>query len=301
MFGLSSKLKQWLLSDFAITTPVKNCLEFIDETILSVVSQAGPFTIIYHVQDGGSTDGTTKRLEQWKKWLDSDFPIACNGVKFSFSSVPDAGLYDAVNKGFSHCGQANYMSWINSDDRYEPGAFVSVAEVFGKFPDVNWIGGRPVLMTESGSPGQLVGLRAFPQRAITARIFDGRFSLFFLQQEGMFWRTTLWQKVGGLKADMRLAGDFDLWTRFAEHTDFVMADALFGTFRVRRGQLSASIGNYHQEIDRNLSEAAVALRKSMSATFRDAVTVDAARAVGLEWRVAENRVFSDGWHITTRP
>jgi glycosyltransferase involved in cell wall biosynthesis len=128
MFALSSKLKQWLLSDFAIVTPIRDGREFIDETILSVVSQAGPFTIRYHVQDGGSTDGTTNRLEQWKKWLDNDFPVGCNGVKFSFSSLPDAGLYDAVNKGFLHCGRANYMSWINSDDRYEPGAFISVAE-----------------------------------------------------------------------------------------------------------------------------------------------------------------------------
>ena len=272
MFGLDDLLKQWLSSDFAIVTPVKNGRTFIDETILSVVSQAGPFTIRYHVQDDLSTDGTIRRLEQWKKWLNNDFPIACNGVDFSFSSAPDASLYDAVNKGFSQCGRAHYMSWINSDDRYEPGAFVSVAEVFAKFPDVNWIGGRPVVMAELGSLGHLVELRAFPQKAIRARIFDGRFSPFFLQQEGMFWRTTLWHKAGGLAADMRLGGDFDLWTRFAEHTDFVMADALFGTFRVRKGQLSTSIDHYRQEIDRNLSEEAIAFRKSMSETFRDAVT-----------------------------
>jgi glycosyltransferase involved in cell wall biosynthesis len=301
MSWLVGKIKQCVTSDFAIVTPVKDGRAFIDETILSIVSQAGPFTIRYHVQDGGSTDGTVKRLEQWKKWLDNDFPIACSGVKFSFSSAPDGGLYDAVNKGFTQCGRANYMSWINSDDRYEPGAFVSVAEIFGKFSDVNWVCGRPVLMAESGSPGQLVELRAFPQKAIRARIFDGRFSPFFLQQEGMFWRAALWQSAGGLRADMRLAGDFDLWTRFAERADLVMADALLGTFRVRTGQLSASIDHYHQEIDRNLSEEAIVSRNSMSATFRDAATAEAARAAGLEWRVAENRVFADGWHVTTKP
>jgi hypothetical protein len=100
------------------------------------------------------------------------------------------------------------MSWINSDDRYERGGFVSVAEVFGKFHDVNWLGGRPVLMAESGSPGQLVELRPFPQKAIKARIFDGRFSPFFLQQEGMFWRTTLWQKAGGLRGGHALGRRF---------------------------------------------------------------------------------------------
>ena len=287
-------------SDFTIVTPVKDGRAFLDETILSVITQSGPFHIRYHVQDGGSTDGTKERLKEWNILIQGVFPITCKGVRFSWSSEPDSGLYDAVNKGFSRCGKAKYMSWINSDDRYEPGAFASVAEVFGKFPDLNWIGGRPAVMSESGSPGHQAELRAFPRNAIRARIFDGRFSPFFLQQEGMFWRRALWENVGGLKPDFRLAGDFDLWTRFAEHSDFVMVDALFGTFRVRTGQLSTMIDKYYQEIDRNLTEEAVAFRQTMSTTFQEADIADAIRAAGLECRVADNRVFADGWHITTR-
>jgi glycosyltransferase involved in cell wall biosynthesis len=290
-------------SDFAIVMPVKDGRAFLDETVLSVITQSGPFTIRYHVQDGGSTDGTKERLKEWSSLLQGGFPITCKGVTFSWSSEPDSGLYDATNKGFSRCCKTKYMSWINSDDRYEPGAFASVAEVFGKFPDVDWIGGRPRVMAESGSPGQHVGgwgeLRACPRNAIRARIFDGRFS-HFLQQEGMFWRRALWENVGGLKADMRLAGDFDLWTRFAEHSDFVMADAFFGTFRVRTGQLSTKIDQYHEEIDRDLTEEAIAFRQTMAKTLQEADSTDAIRAAGLECRVAENRVFDDGWHITTR-
>jgi hypothetical protein len=166
------------------------------------------------------------------------------------------------------------MSWINSDDRYGPAAFASVAEAFGKFTDVDWIGRRPAIMAESGSPGQLV--------------------------DGWFWRRMLWEKAGGLKAGMRLAGDFDLWTRFAEHSDFVMADAFFGTFRVRTGQLSSTIDRYHQEIDRGLTEDAIAVRQTMAKTFQEADTPDAVRAAGLECRIAGNRAFGGGWQITTR-
>jgi glycosyltransferase involved in cell wall biosynthesis len=294
-------------SDFAIVTPVKDGRAFLDETVLSVITQSGPFTIRYHVQDGGSTDGTKERLEEWNSLLQGGFPITCKSVRFSWSSEPDSGLYDAVNKGFSRCGEAKYMSWINSDDRYEQGAFASVAEVFGKFPDVDWIGGKPIIMAESGTPGQVVegavgwgALRAYPRNAIRARIFDSRFSQ-TLQQEGIFWRRALWEYVGGLKADMRLAGDFDLWVRFAEHSDFVMADAFFGTFRVRTGQLSRTMDQYHREIDRDLTAEDIAFRQTMAKTFQEADTADAIRAAGLECRVAENRVFSHGgWHITTR-
>ena len=52
---------------FAIVTPVFNGARFLDETILSVLAQAGPFGLRYHVQDGGSTDGTVEKLAAWKE------------------------------------------------------------------------------------------------------------------------------------------------------------------------------------------------------------------------------------------
>ena len=54
---------------FTIVTPVLNGEKFLDQTILSVVSQAGPFSIRYHIQDGGSKDATLKLLAAWKARL----------------------------------------------------------------------------------------------------------------------------------------------------------------------------------------------------------------------------------------
>ena len=134
---------------FSIITPVFNGRTFLDEAILSVVTQAGPFSIRYHVQDGGSSDGTLEALERWSERLSRDFPIVCNDVEFSYASAKDGGPYDAVNKGFGRIGDGDFMSWINADDRYQPGAFASVAQIFQKFSDVSWIASRPVLMSES--------------------------------------------------------------------------------------------------------------------------------------------------------
>ena len=47
---------------FAILTPVLDGEKFLDQSILSVVSQTGPFTIRYHVRDGGSKDRTLEIL-----------------------------------------------------------------------------------------------------------------------------------------------------------------------------------------------------------------------------------------------
>ncbi len=245
---------------FNIVTPVLNGEKFLDETIFSVVSQAGPFTIRYHVQDGGSTDATLKILSAWQARLAGEFPICCDGIEFSYASAPDKGLYDAVNRGFAACGEADVMAWINADDRYQPGAFTTVAEAFAGFPDIDWVTGRPTVINEVGAVLHISPLIPFPRQAIAAGIFEGRFAVPFIQQEGTFWRPRLWEKVGGLDSKFRLAGDFDLWRRFARQTDLVIIDTILGCFRFRAGQLSNDKSKYHAEVDASLSPDEMIIR-----------------------------------------
>ena len=121
---------------FAIVTPVLNGEKFLDQSILSVVSQTGPFTIRYHVQDGGSKDRTLEILAAWKSRLARDFPVFCEGIEFSFASAPDRGVYEAINRGFAPCAyaDADAMAWINADDRFEPGAFATVNSMRPRSP-----------------------------------------------------------------------------------------------------------------------------------------------------------------------
>ncbi|VFU08051.1 glycosyltransferase [Methylocella tundrae] len=253
---------------FNIVTPVLNGEQFINETILSVVTQAGPFSVRYHLQDGGSTDSTIKLLAAWQARLANDFPINCKGIEFSFVSEGDRGLYDAVNRGFAACGNADAMSWINADDRLEPGALATVARVFETNPDVDWVTGRPTVIAEGGEVLHMSPIIAFPRKAVAAGIFDGRFARPFIQQEGTFWRPKLWDEVGGLNAKFRLAGDFDLWRRFAKRADLVIIDAILGCFRMRSGQLSENRVSYHAEIDASMQPAEKELRSRASRLYR---------------------------------
>jgi glycosyltransferase involved in cell wall biosynthesis len=255
---------------FAIVTPVFNGEKFLDQSILSVVSQAGPFTIRYHVQDGGSKDRTLEILAAWKSRLARDFPVFCEGIEFSFASAPDRGLYDAVNRGFATCAYANAdaMAWIGSDDRFEPGAFATVGEIFRDFPDIDWVTGRTTVISEAGPmlsmPPPIV---PFPRKAIAAGIFDGRFVHTCIEQEATFWRPRLWRKAGGVDPNFRLAGDFDLWRRFARQTDRVIVAAILGCFRVRAGQLTTDMAHYHAEIDASLSPAEIETRAKAAKTY----------------------------------
>ncbi|HKH81640.1 MAG TPA: glycosyltransferase [Methylovirgula sp.] len=249
---------------FIVTTPVLNGARYIDEAILSVVAQAGPFTLRYHVQDGGSSDGTLAKLAAWQRRLASDFPILCDGVEFSFGSEADAGLYDAVNRGFAICGEGAVMSWINSDDRFEQGAFASVAQILGAYPDVQWLCGRGAVMDEDSALIRLQPLTPYPRNAVAAGIFEGRFAPGFIMQESVFWRSSLWDGVKGLNNKFRLAGDHDLWRRFANHADLVMVGSVLGYFRRRGGQLSEDRRPYCAEIDASLTQAEKRARRLQS-------------------------------------
>jgi glycosyltransferase involved in cell wall biosynthesis len=248
---------------FAIVTPVLNGEKFLDQSILSVVSQTGPFTIRYHVQDGGSKDRTLEILAAWKSRLARDFPVFCEGIEFSFESAPDRGVYEAINRGFAPCAyaDADAMAWIGSDDRFEPGAFATVGEIFRDFPDIDWLTGRTTVISEAGPMLCMPPpIYAFPRKAIAAGIFDGRFATHCIEQEATFWRPRLWQKAGGVDPNFRIAGDFDLWRRFARQTDLVTVDAILGCFRVRAGQLSEDVAGFRTEIDASLSPAEIETR-----------------------------------------
>lgn len=138
-------------STIFIVTPSLNSRETIDRTILSVVTQAGDFFIRYHVQDGGSTDGTVDRLLWWQRRLASrGFPIQCLGVEFTFTSEQDKGMYDALCAGFDtlRIPANSFMTWINADDILMQGACSLISNVEDQFTpqQVSWVGGSTAIM-----------------------------------------------------------------------------------------------------------------------------------------------------------
>ena len=97
-----SNKKQGTFPLVSIVTVTYNCVDSIEDTILSVINQDYPF-IEYIIIDGGSKDGTVEII---KKYSDS---IAY------WVSEPDKGLYDAMNKGIKHA-TGEWVTMRNSGD-----------------------------------------------------------------------------------------------------------------------------------------------------------------------------------------
>jgi hypothetical protein len=80
-------------------------------------------------------------------------------------------------------------------------------------------------------------------------MLKGHFRLEMIQQESTFWRRSLWEKAGGkLDTSLKLAGDFELWARFYQHSDLVGVRTILSGFRRHGAQLSAQQAvAYHEE------------------------------------------------------
>lgn len=116
---------------FYVVTPAYNALRWLPNAVRSVADQAGEgVEVHHHIQDALSTDGTSAWLEAWQK-AHADTP----GYTFTFESAKDAGMYDAINRGWSRMPvDADVTSHLNADEQYLPGALAGVAAVFALHP-----------------------------------------------------------------------------------------------------------------------------------------------------------------------
>ncbi len=243
---------------FIIVTPVFNSSKYINETITSVFNQNGDFDINYHVQDAGSTDGTLEILREWENKFRTESNLPEGGSKsFTWASEPDLGMYDALNRGFMRIlkdmksweQSAAIMTWINSDDIFTNQSLKTVSLFLMQNPEILWMTGMGALMNECGSLTETYTQPlSYSQYDLAAGFHDGRKKC-FLQQEGTFWVGKLWLKCGGLDPSFRMAGDWDLWRRFAIESSPAKLSCVLGLHRRHSKQLSANMAAYYSEID----------------------------------------------------
>lgn len=239
------------MSKHYIVTPVRNAVRTIDATIWSIVSQAGNLDINYHVQDGASTDGTLEKIQAWSTRIERSPGLLPSRVTFTFESQPDRGMYDGITNGFAKMPipPDAFMSWCNADDALWPGALDAIARLGRDLPDVDWIIGWPAWFDDANRFTAIERAPRYPQSILAAGLADG-IHWPFVQQESTFWRKRLWDKAGGLDTSLRLAGDWDLWARFARYAPLTHAHQQLGAFYVRPGQQSANMEAYRAEMER---------------------------------------------------
>ncbi len=222
------------LPRISVVTSCFNAESHVEATLRSVLQQDYP-ALEYIFIDGASSDRTFEIASRYADRL------------AVLKSEPDPGQYHGIQKGMS-LATGEVMAWLNGDDVYCPWTLQMVGEIFARFPEVQWIVGTPAYMNGAGACTRISGNAgtAYPRHYIRNGWFRPEIAG-YLQQESMFWRKSLWDRVGGLNLALNYAADFDLWQRFAEHAELYSVTAPLALFRQRPGEQRSSKGQVAYE------------------------------------------------------
>jgi glycosyltransferase involved in cell wall biosynthesis len=189
-----------------------NSEEYIEETIVSVLSQKGAFALQYIIIDACSTDGTLAKINKYKDHVSI------------IISEPDNGPAEALRKAFN-LAHGYWLGWLNSDDILLPGALATVSEAMVLAPHKRWVTASRVIMRADGSFTKPDGLWYIDsmQRIMKDPIY--------LPQESTFFSRSLYSLVGGINPALKSLFDYDLFARMyaIEHPLYI--NAILGAFR----------------------------------------------------------------------
>jgi glycosyltransferase involved in cell wall biosynthesis len=212
----------------SIVTPTYNSESYLEETILSVITQDYP-DLEYIIIDGGSTDGTIEIIKKYESHLTY------------WESSKDSGMYHAIHKGFQK-STGKIMAWINSDDKYLPNSFFVVNQIFCQFPNINWIQGQPLWYNRSGEISAIYNHSKWSKYKLWAGSYK------WIQQESVFWCRDAWENSGGyIDISYKYAGDLELWFRFIKNNDLYNVTIPLSGFRSHPDQITKRFFSQYEE------------------------------------------------------
>ena len=187
-----------------VVTVTRNDLSGLQRTARSVQAQQHP-RLNWVVVDGASTDGTPE-------WLRRE-----HGDDVDWTSEPDRGIYDAMNKGLARC-TGEYVLFMNGGDSFATpdslGALVAAADAAG-----SWAYGATDMHEEDDEGGALETHRFVPFSA--RRLTLGLNSV---PMQSALLRTADCRALGGFDITSGLAADQQFFYRLSLRRRPVVVD-----------------------------------------------------------------------------
>ena len=219
----------------SIVTPSFNQGRYIEQTILSVISQNYP-NLEYIIIDGGSTDDTIDVIKKYEKHISY------------WISEPDNGQTDAINKGFAKC-TGDIFNWINSDDYYEPGTFKKLSNLFAMHKATNVVCGKEWAFNDENNRERTLHPGSIIKRSIFETIQIG-----IIDQPCTFFRKQCIDDFFPLETSLHYVMDRQLWWFYLlkyGQKNILQTDDVFTNFRLH--SQSKSVGEealFENEFDR---------------------------------------------------
>jgi len=212
------------LPKISVITPSYNQARFIEQTIQSVIDQNYP-DLEFLVIDGGSNDGTLEILKKYKSLL-------------TWVSEPDFGQSHAINKGFKKA-TGDVVTFLNSDDLYEPETLHSVGHYFAAHPEAMWLSGKCINIDENGKEIRQ-RIRLYKNFWLRLNNFSILKILNYISQPSTFWRRSALNKIGYLNDQLYYTMDYDYWLRLGQHYPLHVLYKDLSRFRIHSSSKSGT-------------------------------------------------------------
>ncbi len=177
----------------SIITVCYRAVSTVEACIQSVLGQSYA-DIEYIIIDGGSTDGTVEKINQFQDQI------------HTFLSEPDRGIYDAMNKGIA-LATGDIIGILNADDVYaHRHAIEHIVNQF-KLTKAQAVYADLVYMD--------FGLQQVTRYWKSTKYHDGDFLLGWMPPHPTFFvEKSVYQQYGDFRLDMGSAADYELMLRF---------------------------------------------------------------------------------------
>lgn len=211
------------LPSISIVTPSYNQGKYLEETIMSVISQDYD-NFEYIIVDGLSNDNTHEILEKYKN----------NPKIHKIICEKDNGQTDALIKGFNIC-KGDIYCWINSDDLLKPHTLSKVATYFAQNPNVDILVG---ILDTIDEDSKLIGIR----EGRKMKNLDWLIMPQCIGQQSTFYRANVYKQIGGLNQGLEYSMDYDLFMRFAiGGFKFLYVSDVLSSFRFHNSSKTVSL------------------------------------------------------------
>ncbi len=180
-----------------LAVPTFNSERFVGATLESLNSQGEH--VRWWLQDGASRDRTVEIAKSVVRPGDT------------IISEPDSGQTDALNKAMSRMG-GEIIGFLNGDDCLLPGTAETVLAFFADNPEIDLVCGGIEWIDETGTPtGRHHG--RIDSLTDVLDIYNVWWKERQWVQPEVFYRRSLWERVGGFDTSYHLAFDYDFWVR----------------------------------------------------------------------------------------
>jgi glycosyltransferase involved in cell wall biosynthesis len=204
----------------SVITPTLNAIRFIDACVESVIAE-GPVVLEHLILDGGSTDGTVERINE----------LCLIHPRLRLFPGPGLGQSEALNKG-SDAAKGKYISILNVDDFYEPGALAEMASLLSRENPPAMVVGDCRVVDEHD---QIKFINRPEDLRLEALLLGWRFAQHPVNPSAYLYHRECHRIVGGFDENEHYAMDLEFMFTAASRIRLVYYPKIWGNFRLIPG------------------------------------------------------------------